>query len=153
MEIFQEGCTGDSWPELLKRMAQANATRCCAPSGHLMTTNTNNRMRRNCWAHFRKEIEELEPTLIFFHGAYLKGSFLEALQAEGIRPRQPVDDFEECRLVEWAVFARPFASILAFFHHPARGAFGRQWERTTALIRRLQQEGYLPTFSQGWKSM
>jgi hypothetical protein len=51
-----------------------------------MQSNITKTMRMNCWSHFKKEIEVLEPTLIWFHDAVAKSSFLEAVRKEGLFP-------------------------------------------------------------------
>jgi hypothetical protein len=158
MEIFQDRCDGKSWRLLLKRMAQTNATRCAAPQKNetgkaSMNSNITNTMRTNCWCHFKKEIELLEPTLIWFHDADARDSILGAISKEGLSLALPFEEHQECQQVEWTIFSRPFKSVLAFFHHPAYGHFGRQWETSTDAIARLRKVGYLPTFDKEWKPL
>ncbi len=98
LEIYQ--CRrDDGWQPLLARMAQTNATRCCAPRDNKMKCNTNYKTRLNCWPHFRAEIEILEPTVMIFHGADLRSPFNECLKLEGIEVRQPLSGCEHCRLI------------------------------------------------------
>jgi hypothetical protein len=158
MEVFQERCESDSWRHLLWRMAQTNATRCTAPRDDqtgkpLMKSNITHTMRTHCWSHFRKELELLEPTLIWFHDADAQSFFSQVARKEGLPIIVPFEQHQECLLVEWTVFPRPFKSVLAFFHHPAFGHFGRQWTIATDLIARLRESGYLPMFSTDWKSL
>lgn len=151
IEIYQEGGK-ESWKHLLRRMVQTNATRCAAPDGNrVMKSNTTHRMRMNCWKHFKKEIEVLEPTIIWFHGAALKSPFLQALREERLSLSVPFAQYAEyCGQIEWTVFEKPFSSFLAFFHHPAYGHFGKQWELAARLVAHLRKQGSLPIFNSEW---
>jgi hypothetical protein len=158
MEVFQDRCEGGTWRTLLRRMAQTNATRCTAPrpskaQASSMQSNITKTMRMNCWSHLKKEIEVLEPTLIWFHDAVAKSSFLEAVRKEGLFPTVPYERYQQWYQVEWTIFRRPFKSVLAFFHHPAYGHFGRQWELATDVIARLREEGCLPVFAENWSPL
>ncbi|MGA2481531.1 MAG: hypothetical protein ABSF92_00255 [Candidatus Acidiferrales bacterium] len=158
MEVFQERCDKNSWRYLLRRMAQTNATRCAAPresakGNSLRKSNITRTMRMNCWDHFKKEIEVLEPTLIWFHDADAQSSFIQAIRREGLSPTLPFEQLQECQQVEWTIFLTPFTSVLAFFHHPAFRHFGRQWGLATGVIARLRREGHLPAFSNEWKPL
>ena len=158
MEVFQERCERDSWKHLLSRMAQTNATRCAAPRNDqkgkpLMKSNITHPMRTCCWSHFRKEIELLEPTLIWFHDAEARPSFSQVARNEKLPTVVPFKQHQECLMVEWTIFPKPFRSMLAFFHHPAYGHFGRQWTMATDLIAQLRGSGYLPLFESDWKSL
>lgn len=157
MEIFQERCDKTSWHHLLRDMSQTNATRCTAPRQSqkgtpFMKSNITHTMRMNCWGHFRKEIEVLEPTLMWFHDADAQSTLLQSIREEGLSPTD-LFELQECKQVEWTIFPRPFKSVLAFFHHPAFGHFGRQWRFATDVIARLREKGYLPTFNNEWKPL
>lgn len=157
MEVFQERSNRNEWRHLLRRMAQTNATRCTAPRESqkgvpLMKSNITLTMRMNCWAHFKKEIEALEPTLIWFHDADAQFSFLQSIHKEGLSTTE-LFELQECKQVEWTIFPRPFKSALAFFHHPAFHRFGRQWSLAIDVITRLRENGYLPTFNKDWKPL
>ena len=147
MEIFEVECGAIEhetiWQPLLRKMAQTNATRCCAPRDHQMRTHTTTPMRRNCWPHFRKELELLEPTMVIFHGANLKWLVLEKLKEEQIEAKELYPEFDGyCREVNWRCFSRPFTSLLLFFRHPACGWFGRQWNPPVVpLVSKLKASG------------
>jgi len=158
MEIFQDRCDGKSWRLLLRRMAQTNATRCTAPRASQtqkmnMQSNITNTMGKNCWSHFRKEIEVLAPTLIWFHDADARYSFIRAIHEDGLSPTLPFEHRQKCQQIEWTIFSRPFKSVLGFFYHPAYGHFGRQWGLATNVITGLRKEGYLPTFDKEGKPL
>ncbi|HMD99602.1 MAG TPA: uracil-DNA glycosylase family protein [Terriglobia bacterium] len=153
MEIFQVRASDDEQERLqvrslLRRCAQTNTVQCCAPSGGRMGTNSTDVMRENCWRYLKKEIEILEPTLILFHGARVRDPFTESIGREGLTPT-PIEGLPECETVRWTVFPNPFTSLLAFFHHPARGHFGKQWPRVVYLLGRFRSQ-YAASFQDGW---
>ena len=166
IEVFQATCQGvqdeDEWRPLLKRMVQTNATRCCAPKGNEMRCNTTAEMRRLCWIHFKKEIEILEPTVIFFHGAELIHSFvtnvqtdkqlcLEPVYSDGLTETSLSREFHEhCKQITWATFPHAFESVLLFFHHPSYGHFGRQWDSVLLAVKQLRHMGRLPMLNSEW---
>jgi hypothetical protein len=159
MEIFQVQCASERedhlWKPLLRKMAQTNETRCCVSTNRSMRTNTTRTMQTNCWVHFRKEIEILGPTLIFFHGAALKRRFLESVKEEHAQPspRSPIDGYERhCQVIDWTIFPKKFSSVLLFFNHPAYGHFGRQWEtKVTPLLQSLRERQLLPPGESDWR--
>jgi len=124
-----------------------------------MRTGTTEKMRKNCWEHFRAEIKILEPTLIFFHGDKPRESFLENLHREGVQSRPLLigNTWEDlCRKVEWKGpnFPHPFESVLLFYHHPAYGHFFREWEsRVVPVLNELRKERVLPILSNTWLSL
>jgi hypothetical protein len=156
MEIFQCKCGSEadtgSWRPLLKRMSQTNATRCCAPKEGRMGCNTTEGMRTNCWPHFKKEIELLQPTIIVFHGAALKDSFLHNLDSAERRTLCSSELSEHCQHVTWESFPAPFKSFLLFFNHPGHGQFGRQWDtKVLPVLKGLRDDGRLPSPNTDWK--
>ncbi|HEV2352367.1 MAG TPA: hypothetical protein VG028_21235 [Terriglobia bacterium] len=161
MEIFQVGCDsegeGHVWRPLLRKMAQTNATRCCASRNGAMRTNTTREMQQNCWGHFRKEIEILEPTIIFFHGARLRQSLMQNLQRGEPNQAPPTALSQQvghhCQLIEWTAFSRKFTSALLFFNHPAFGHFGNQWEaKVVPALELLREHSLLPAGGKEWRA-
>lgn len=162
MEVLEQNCETPKdenlWKPFLKRMAQTNATRCCAPRNGRRKTNTTERMRKNCWIHFKKEIEVLRPTIMFFHGAQLKSSFLENLRSERVSCIPLFQDFQEhCQHIIWTTFNDPFESVVLFFSHPqplwSPHNFGSQWEaEVVPILKRLREVGILPTITTEWRS-
>ena len=159
MEISQTMCGSEEeknlWKPLLRKMAQTNAARCCAPRNGWMGTNTTAEMQKNCWTHLRKEIEILSPTLILFHGARLKWPFLRNVQSEANQalPQPLLEAYKEhCQVIDWTAFPKRFRSVLLFFSHPARGHFGNQWESKVApVLQLLVEHKYLPPRDRGWE--
>jgi len=140
----------DGWQCLLKRMAQTNATRCCAPRENRMACNTNYQMRLNCWPHFRAEIEILEPTLIIFHGADLAGPFQACLQREGAQVDQPLPGLDRCQHVKWTNFSNPFETVIVFMNHPFAARWRQfDWASAVEIINRLRPR-HLPVFNTQW---
>lgn len=160
MEIFQVKCEQESstelWTPLLKRMSQTNGTRCCAPVDNHMACNTTQGMRRQCWPHLKKEIEILRPTIILFHGAQLRQSFLKSLHSDGCIEQPIFSEFQNhCCRVRWP-FPDPFDSVLLFFSHPshpqANNSFGSQWDTTVVpILNRLRQQRWIPTVNPDWR--
>jgi hypothetical protein len=156
METFQVRASGDEQErlqsrQLLERCAQTNTVHCCAPSGGKMRTNSTDIMRKECWRHLKKEIEILEPTLIFFHGARLRGAFSRLIGREGLTTTP--EGFPECETISWTIFPNSFTSLLAFFHHPARGHFGKQWEaRAVPLLGRFRSQ-HLGILQDNWRPL
>lgn len=172
IEIFQSPCRGaedeSKWQPLLRRMVQTNATRCCAPSNGLipgrllMKCNTTDAMRKACWIHFKKEIELLEPSVIFFHGADLKGSFLANVRQEDVVldevSNNKVSGTAEsnalkthCKQMTWSFSTQhSVKSLLLFFHHPSYRHFGKQWENVLLVLKSLRQQELLPTLDHTW---
>jgi hypothetical protein len=166
MEVFQQECDSETdkhlWKPLLRRMVQTNATRCCAPregsnSRRTMACNTTEDMRRKCWPHFKREIEILKPTIMFFHGASLKTPFMDDLKRDGVSC-EPLDGElgEHCYLLKWT-WADPFESVVLFFNHPApipignRHNFGSQWDKkVVSVLNKLRTLGMLPTLNSAW---
>lgn len=159
LEIFQVRCQSEedvgAWKPLLRRMSQTNATRCCAPRDGRMRTNMPAITHTNCWTHFKAEIQILEPTIMFFHGAGLRKSFLQCLSHEThppmVSPLFP-ELGQHCHVVEWRYFTLPFKTILLFYNHPAYGHFGRQWEsHVLPVLQALREMSLIPSLASSWK--
>jgi hypothetical protein len=60
----------------------------------------------NCWRHFSKEIEVLEPALIWLHDADAQSSFQQAVRKDGLLARVLYEQLPECQQVNWAIFPR-----------------------------------------------
>jgi hypothetical protein len=161
MEVFQVTCVAEKdegrWKPLLRRMAQTNLTRCCAPKHGKMRTNQTATMVNNCWAHFKKELEVLQPTVILFHGKRLLRPFLESLRIERLVPSPLTAESKGlCYEVAWSNFERPFCSTLLFFNHPSPPYspynFGSQWEsKVLPMIAKLRDLGHVPNSDASWK--
>lgn len=161
MEVFQERFDGaqSEWRTLLKRMAQTNATRCAISKENGskkggMGCNTTNRMRNQCWTHFRTEIDILKPTVMFFHGKDLGPWFLKQAANDGTLSELEGGSERlraHCKQITWTTLPSNFETILLFFNHPGHGHFGKQWESVAIpVIQELRRIGKLPTFNRNW---
>ncbi len=54
---------------------------------------------------------------------------MSSLREEGLSRIEPLEQYRECRQIEWMSFSSPFKSVFRYFHRPAYGYLGRQWTR------------------------
>lgn len=158
IEVFQEPFDGEEseWRSLLKKMTQTNATRCAISKSGAMNTHTTVQMRRCCWIHFRKEIEILQPTVMFFHGKELQSWFLKQVGEDGQTSR--LDSGSDlldvhAREIVWTSLRPNFKTLLLFFSHPSRHHFGKQWDSAVVpVLKELREMRKLPVFQDQWRA-